>query len=247
MRSAARLTDAIRRSRKALVVAGSAAALIGVGAGTASAATVAPAVHAAAPSHHHGQGRVEIEHAVLRRPVRPRDLSWAEVAEIQAHRANPAVGNGPLPPADELQPVPAYGPQEYMQLDAAQVGNAGTIVRQALDMKMGVRSAVVAVATAMQESMLTNISYGTSDSVGLFQQRPSCGWGTEAQIMNPAYASDAFLTALQKYQAANPDWARRPLYMSAQGVQASAFPTAYAKWESQAAGLVQSITTQLTR
>jgi hypothetical protein len=106
---------------------------------------------------------------------------------------------------------------------------------------------VVAVATAMQESTLNNINYGTSDSVGLFQQRPSCGWGTAAQIMNPAYASDAFLTGLQKYQAANPDWASQPLYQAAQGVQASAFPTAYAQWENQAASLVQNITTHLTR
>ncbi len=240
----ARLTDAFRGSRKALIVAGSVAAMVGVGAGTASAATVASA---AAPVSHHRADRIEIEHAVERRPSRPRRLTWDLVADIQAHRTDPSIGGGPLPAADQLRPVAPFGPQQYMPLDSAQVGNATTIVQQALAKKMGVRSAVVAVATAMQESTLNNINYGTSDSVGLFQQRPSCGWGTVQQIMNPAYASDAFLSALQKYQAANPDWASQPLYQAAQGVQGSAFPTAYAQWEDQAASLVQNITMHLSR
>ncbi len=240
----ARLTDAIRGSRKALLVAGSVAALVGVGAGTASAATVASS---AAPARHHGAARIEGQPAAARRPSRPRGMSWDEVADIQAQRADPSLGRGPLPAADQLRPVASYGPQQYMSLDSAQVGNAATIVKQALAKKMGVRSAVVAVATAMQESTLNNINYGTSDSVGLFQQRPSCGWGTAQQIMNPTYASDSFLTALQRYQAANPDWASQPLYQAAQGVQASGFPTAYAQWEDQAASLVQGITMHLTR
>jgi hypothetical protein len=240
----ARLTDAFRGSRKALLMAGSVAAMLGVGAGTASAATVASA---AAPASHHRAERVEIDHAVERRPSRSRRLSWDLVADIQARQADPTLGRGPLPPADQLRPVASLGPQQSMPLDSAQVGNATTIVKQTLAKKMGIRSAVVAVATAMQESTLNNINYGTSDSVGLFQQRPSCGWGTVQQIMNPAYASDAFLTALQKYQAANPGWARQPLYQAAQGVQASGFPTAYAQWEDQAASLVQGITMHLTR
>jgi hypothetical protein len=245
MRRTARITDAVRGSRKALLIGGSVAAMLGVGAGTASAATVPS--HPVQASHQHGAARVERQPAVVRRVSRPRDLSWNQVAEIQAHRASPTLRRGPLPAADQLRPVAPYGPQEYMPLDSAQVGNATTIVHQALAKKMGVRSAVIAVATAMQESTLNNINYGTSDSVGLFQQRPSCGWGTVQQIMDPAYASDAFLTALQKYQAANPGWAGQPLYQAAQGVQGSAFPSAYAKWESQAASLVQGITMHLTR
>jgi hypothetical protein len=246
MRSTARITSAIGRSRKALLLVGSAAALIGAGSATASAATVA--------SHPHAQvaAAVVSQHPVASRnaghgSTRPRTLTWAEVAEIQAHKADPGVKGGQLPAADQLRPVALYGPQETMQLTPAQYGNATTIVQQALAKHMGVRSAVVAVATAMQESELNNISYGTGDSLGLFQQQPDCGWGTPQQIMNPAYASDAFLTALQKYQAANPGWASQPLWQSAQGVQASGFPTAYAKWEAQAASLVQSITTQLTK
>jgi hypothetical protein len=176
-----------------------------------------------------------------------RPLSWQRVEEIQARRDDPELRRGPLPAAEQLRPVGLYGPQENMPLDSAQYGNATTIVKQALAKRMGVRSAVIAVATSMQESTLSNISYGTSDSLGLFQQRPSCGWGTAQQIMNPAYSADAFLSALQRYQAANPAWSHQPLWQSAQGVQASGFPTAYAKWEAQAASLVQHITTQQTR
>jgi hypothetical protein len=204
-------------------------------------AGVASAVAKVGPVQHAGR-----RSTAVRRAATPKDLGWDQVAAIQAHRADPRLGDK-LPAADQLRPVAPFGPQEVMPLNKAQIANAQVIVQQALAKKMGVRSAVVAVATAMQESMLSNINYGTSDSLGLFQQRPSCGWGTAAQIMDPAYASDAFLTALQKYQAANPDWARQPLYQTAQGVQASAFPTAYAKWEDQAASLVQGITMHLTR
>jgi hypothetical protein len=223
MRSTARLTGAIGRSRKALLLVGSAAALIGAGSATASAATVA--------SHPHAQVAAAV---VSQHPVASRNTGPGSVRPR----------NGQLPAADQLTPVALYGPQETMQITPAQYGNAATIVHQALAKHMGARSAVIAVATAMQESELNNISYGTSDSLGLFQQQSDCGWGTPQQIMNPAYASDAFLGALQKYQAANPDWAHQPLWQSAQGVQASGFPTAYAKWESQAAGLVRSITAQ---
>jgi hypothetical protein len=144
-----------------------------------------------------------------------------------------------------LQPVGTTGPQNYMPLSGDQQANATTIVQQALAKKMGIRSAVVAVATAMQESRLQNLNYGDLDSLGLFQQRPSMGWGTAQQILDPQYSADAFLGALQQYQAANPGWATQPLWTSAQGVQKSGVPTAYAQWESQAAQLVQQIVTQV--
>ena len=256
MRSTARITDTILGHSKAMLLVGSAAALVGVGSASASAATVAPAAHAhaAVVRHHDSAGhrvatvrhRRDAARRAAHSPATPRTLTWTQVLEIQAHRADPGL-RGQLPAADQVSPVAVYGPQENMLMTPAQYANATTIVHQALAKKMGVRSAVIAVATAMQESELNNINYGTSDSLGLFQQRPSCGWGTAQQIMDPAYASDAFLGALQKYQAANPAWASQPLWQSAQGVQASGFPTAYAKWEAQAAGLVQAITTQLTR
>jgi len=158
-----------------------------------------------------------------------------------AARTTSRSGRGAVPAFDRLRPVPVVGAQEFMPVSGAQYANAKTIVNQAMAKGMGVRSAVVAVATSMQEAQLNNINYGTGDSLGLFQQQADCGWGTPQQIMNPTYAADAFLTALSKYQAANPEWANQPLYQVAQGVQGSAFPTAYAKWEAQAANLVHSV------
>ena len=240
-----RSTDGIRGYRKALLYAGSAAALLGAGTAAAQSASAA-VVHPPAVVRHHAAARPSSPRSArLTRATAP--LSWHQVLEVQAHRMNPKVTNGSLSAADVVRPVTFYGPQETMPLTSAQYANASTIVHQALAKKMGVRAAVVAVATAMQESELNNLNYGDRDSLGLFQQRPSCGWGTEAQLMDPAYAADAFLTALGHYQASNPQWATQPLWQAAQGVQASGFPTAYAKWEAQAAGLVQQITTQVTR
>lgn len=183
-------------------------------------------------------------HADRRRAPRGRakGVTWAAVSNKLNRQVNPAAAaHGQVPAADQLTPVPTYGAQATMPLSAAQVQNATTIVRQALTHRMGIRSAVVAVATAMQESKLLNIGYGTAASLGLFQQQVGMGWGSAQQIMNPVHASDAFLGKLAQYQASNPDWARQPLWQTAQGVQASGFPTAYAQWESQAAGLVKQI------
>ena len=128
-----------------------------------------------------------------------------------------------------------------MPISPAQLSNATAIVQQALNKKMGLRSAVIAVATAMQESELLNLHYGDQDSLGLFQQRPSMGWGTAAQLTDPSYAANAFLSVLQQHQAGDPGWAMQPLWANAQGVQKSGFPFAYARWEAQAAALVKQI------
>jgi hypothetical protein len=167
----------------------------------------------------------------------PRALtSWQAITHAAAGRAT-----GPLPASDRLLPAAISGPQDYLPMTPDRAANAATIVRQALAKHMGVRSAVIAVATAMQESQLENINYGTYDSLGLFQQQPDMGWGTAAQVTDPAYASDAFLGALRQYQENHPDWATQPLWQAAQGVQNSGFPYAYAKWEDQAAHIVASV------
>ncbi len=154
-------------------------------------------------------------------------------------------GHATLPAQDKLTPVGTSGPQTWMPITPARWDNAKTIVHEAIRKHMGLRSAVIAVATSMQESTLLNLNYGDRDSLGLFQQRPSCGWGTPGQIEHPAYAADAFLKALHGYQAGDPAWAHQPLWQAAQGVQGSAFPSAYAKWEAQAAHLVASVTKHL--
>jgi LysM repeat protein len=100
---------------------------------------------------------------------------------------------------------------------------------------------VIALATAMQESGIRNLSYGDRDSVGLFQQRPSAHWGTVKQIMNPEYAARAFFGGKTSptFGVARglldiKDWSSKSLTEAAQAVQISAYPNAYAKWEASA-------------
>ncbi len=138
-----------------------------------------------------------------------------------------------------LEPTGLYGAQQYFTLTSDQWTNAKTIVAVTEQRGMPLYAAVIATATAMQESSLTNLTYSTNyDSLGLFQQRPSMGWGTVAQVTDPAYATNAFLTALATYA---PNYASQSLWESAQAVQRSGLPTAYAQWEDQAAIVVQSI------
>ena len=210
-------------SRTTMAYAGAGLALTGV-AGFGAVATLGGHPVAAAGTRHPANRAVE-----------------ARAVAGHTSLADPRPRHAQLPVRDMLTPVGTTGPQTWMQITPARYANAKTIVHQAIASHMGLRSAVIAVATSMQESTLLNLTYGDSDSLGLFQQRPSAGWGTPAQILRPAYAAGAFLHALRSYQASNPDWARQPLWEPAQGVQESAFPTAYARWEAQAAHLVASV------
>ena len=99
------------------------------------------------------------------------------------------------------------------------------------------RDIQIALMTAMQESNLENLNYGDRDSVALFQQRPSCGWGTVAQCTDPRYASQQFY----KHLLANKSRDSMSLTQAAQAVQRSAYPDAYAKWEGLAAGILQDL------
>jgi len=119
-------------------------------------------------------------------------------------------------------------------LTPTQLDDARTIYDVSVTMELPGRAAVIAIATSMQESSLVNEPYGTSDSLGLFQQRPSEGWGTPTQIMDPIYASTRFFQAL----ALVPAWDALPLTIIAQEVQGSGYPGAYAKWEILADALV---------
>jgi hypothetical protein len=196
----------------------------------------APAKHSSAkPDHAASDHKATKNH----------ERTWSAVTQIVAKKTYPQPGHGALPAQDQLTPVGTSGPQTYMPITHARWDNAKTIVHEAIKKHMGLRAAVIAVATSMQESTLLNLSYGDSDSLGLFQQRPSCGWGSAGQIQHPAYAAGAFLNALHDYQASNPGWAHEPLWQTAQGVQASGYPSAYAKWEAQAAHLVASVTKHL--
>jgi cell wall-associated NlpC family hydrolase len=130
-------------------------------------------------------------------------------------------------------PVQAGRTVDGVTLDSAQLGNAQIIYDVSVTVGLPQRAAVIAEATAMQESRLINLPSGTSDSLGLFQQRPSMGWGTPAQVMQPVYAATKFYSALVKV----PGWQSLPLTVAAQAVQGSAYPNAYAKWEPLASSL----------
>jgi cell wall-associated NlpC family hydrolase len=123
------------------------------------------------------------------------------------------------------------------RLDQDQLTNAYTIVRVGVFQGIPRRGLVVAIATALQESYLRNLHYGDRDSVGLFQQRPSSGWGTVAELTDPPTSAGKFYAALVKV----PNWQALPITVAAQAVQRSAFPNAYAKWEALATTLVDQM------
>lgn len=123
------------------------------------------------------------------------------------------------------------GPRTW---SAEQMTNTHTIVDVAIRLGLPRRAAVIAVATAIVESQLVNVRYGHLDSLGLFQQRPSQGWGTPAQILNPAASAGSFYEALLDLA----DWQLLPLGIAAQAVQGSAHPERYGPQESAAADLV---------
>ena len=126
----------------------------------------------------------------------------------------------------------------WRQWDSAQMTNAAIIVTTGQTQQTPGYGLVIAVATAMQESSLTNLDHGPADSLGLFQQRPSQGWGTPRQITNPVYAASQFF----RHLLAVPGWQRMPLAQAAQAVQHSAHPSAYAKWQGPAQAVVAHIT-----
>jgi hypothetical protein len=120
---------------------------------------------------------------------------------------------------------------------AVQLQHASTINAVGLARGIAERGRIIAVATAYQESTLRNLPDGDRDSVGLFQQRPSQGWGTIGQISDPVYAAGKFYQALVEVEG----WQNLPLTEAAQAVQYSGFPDAYAKWEPQATTLVRAL------
>jgi hypothetical protein len=123
-------------------------------------------------------------------------------------------------------------------LDADQAAIAATIAGVAHHQAMPRRAVVVAYAAAMQESKLQNLSYGDLDSVGVFQQRPSEGWGPARKLLDPVYASTKFFQAL----ATVPGYQRQPVYQAAQAVQHSADGYAYMQYQQEATLLAADFT-----
>ncbi|WP_316748110.1 heavy metal transporter [Streptomyces herbicida] len=136
--------------------------------------------------------------------------------------------------------ISAEGGETPYEFTPEQAVNAATIAAVGTGRGMPERAVTIALATSLQESGLRNIEHGDRDSLGLFQQRPSQGWGTEKQIMDPAYSAGIFYEHLAKV----PDYTELPLTVAAQRVQRSGFPEAYAKHEPDAKLLAAALTGQ---
>src|SRR5690606_28060238 len=122
-------------------------------------------------------------------------------------------------------------------LSGEQEGNARIIIQVGREQGVPDYGIIIALATAMQESSLRNINWGDRDSVGLFQQRTSTGWGTVEDIMNPYHSAYLFYQGRAGYTRGLLDiagWQSMPLTVAAQKVQISAYPDHYAKWETSA-------------
>jgi hypothetical protein len=144
-------------------------------------------------------------------------------------------GQNAVVPACTVSDTPGGG---VYQLTPDQGQNAAIIAAVGLKMGLPDHAVTVALATALQESELANLPYGDLDSVGLFQQRPSQGWGSRAQILDPEYAASAFYSHLVQV----PGWSTMAVTEAAQAVQHSAAPSAYAQWEPEARALAVALT-----
>jgi hypothetical protein len=148
-------------------------------------------------------------------------------------------------------PLPQLGAPECVaradgevRLDPDQMANAATIAAVGISRGVPDRAVVVALATALQESKLRNLEHlgegNDHDSLGLFQQRPSQGWGTAKQIMDPRHAARRFYISLVKVKG----WQKMRVTDAAQRVQRSAYPEAYEKWAEEATVLAKVLTGQ---
>ncbi|MFC8616440.1 hypothetical protein ACFT9M_08500 [Micromonospora purpureochromogenes] len=151
-----------------------------------------------------------------------------------------AVVQADKPSVDKSKLIPhgVQGKQSRIDVGDEQTKNVKAIIAATKKSGMDERAAVVAIATSLQESKLENLGHlgerNDFDSQGLFQQRPSSGWGTVEQITDPEYSTKAFLKGLKQVDG----WKDMPLTEAAQTVQVSAYPDHYAQWEQQAADLV---------
>jgi LysM repeat protein len=160
------------------------------------------------------------------RPSAPLGAPLGAVAPV----APPAA----VPVAPPVAP-PTVGP--VTPLSAEMRAHAATIIRVGQELQVPEYGIIIALATAMQESSLRNLSWGDRDSVGLFQQRPASGWGTSADLQVPAHAARLFYLGRPGFTRGLlriSGWQNMSLTQAAKAVQISAFPNHYAKWETSA-------------
>ncbi len=157
------------------------------------------------------------------------------VAGYAIYRGFRSITAAPPPPGCE-----AGTGVQALTLDTDQAAIAATIAGVAARHQLPRRAVTIAYAAALQESKLHNLDYGDRDSVGVFQQRPSQGWGPAAQLKDPVYATTKFFAALTQVSG----YTRMPVYRAAQDVQHSADGSAYQQWAGIAGQLAGYFTGQ---
>ncbi|MEV0647379.1 hypothetical protein AB0I28_19125 [Phytomonospora sp. NPDC050363] len=214
------------------------------------------------PARINDAGRVRVNYAALGSNPAPAAVRAAESRARQVQEyVNQAVQHATESDEKaktqlaEVRPEPVTVPRGARtpvgDLNMAQMANAEAIIKVGESMGISERGQAIALATAMQESTLRNLANTTMpdsltvpnegtgkdhDSVGLFQQRPSQGWGTIRECMDPDHASTAFYNELKRVK----NWENLDLTVAAQKVQRSAYPDAYAKWEDLAYQVLRS-------
>jgi hypothetical protein len=143
----------------------------------------------------------------------------------------------PAPPAPGCQ---AGTGGQAVTLDTEQAAIAATIAGVAARHRLPRQAVTIALAAALQESKLHNLNYGDRDSVGIFQQRPSQGWGPATRLEDPVYATTRFFAALTRVRG----YATMPVSQAAQDVQRSADGSAYGQWADLAGQLAGYFTGQ---
>jgi hypothetical protein len=230
--------DLIKRaSFRAVLAATGMAVLSGIAAAPAAASlasTEAKAVAApvAAPA-------TKAEAKAVAAPATKAEAKAVAAPAAKASAAKPkAEALAKAPSRQQLMPAPVADFQTSFKPTAEQKRNAEVIIETGQKMGLPPRAWVIAVATAAQESTLNNLGHlgdmNDHDSLGLFQQRPSAGWGSPEQITDPVYSSKAFYNGLKNVAG----YDNMALTDAAQTVQVSAFPDHYAKWEKMAVDLV---------
>ncbi|HEX5561264.1 MAG TPA: hypothetical protein VFX52_06445 [Nocardioidaceae bacterium] len=177
-------------------------------------------------------------------PTEPRGRGWARGLLVVGVLSLALVaglvvlfnrGVGPLPDPEGCQ---ARVGGVVVDLTTEQAENAATIAAVAVGRGLPARAASIALATAMQESKLRNLDHGDRDSLGLFQQRPSMGWGTAREIRDPYYAANRFYDALVKIDG----YQSMRITEAAQEVQRSGFPEAYQDHAADGRALASALT-----
>jgi hypothetical protein len=172
-----------------------------------------------------------------------KNRAWAVVIGLAVLATVAAVAIGALKATDRLVGGPdgdctVTVADHTVEVSGEQAENAALIAAIAVRRGLPARATSIALATAYQESKLLNIDYGDRDSLGLFQQRPSQGWGTPDQVLDPVYSTNAFYDALVEVDG----YESMEITVAAQAVQRSAFPEAYADHEADGRALASALT-----